>query len=278
MRPGISLTAAELAHVLGGVPAGRIAADEVITLGPQRVTIHSAHVEPGGVFVALAGRRDGHDFVASAVANKAACAVVARTWQPPEPTLPLVRVADPLTALQALAAWYRSRLAARVVAVVGSLGKTTTKDALVSFLGESSFCFGSPGSYNSQLGVPLSVLSCPADAELAVFEAATTEPGEMDRLVDVLRPDTVVVTTVGDRFRRSFGSADAYGAELCTLARAARQVVYGDDGAPLAAHLSAGTALQTPASAGWPTTAIGRPTHGSATSTVAGHHIDVPTS
>ena len=121
------------------------------------------------------------------------------------------------------------------MAVVGSLGKTTTKDALVAFLGESTFCYGSPGSFNSQLGVPLSVLGCPLDAELAVFEAAATEPGEMARLVPVLRPDTVVVTTVGDRFRRSFGSSTAFAAELCTLAGTAGRVVCGD-GATTSPH------------------------------------------
>jgi alanine racemase len=277
MRPGISLRAGELASVVGGVLAG-VAPDELITLGPQRVAIHSAHVEPGGMFVALAGRRDGHDFVEAAIANKAACAIVAGTWEPTTPTMPLLRVEDPLAALQALAAWYRARLSAHVVAVVGSLGKTTTKDALVSFLGESSFCFGSPGSFNSQLGVPLAVLSCPGDAELAVFEAAATEPGEMSRLVDVVRPDTVVVTTVGDRFRRSFGSAGAYAAELCILARTAGQVVAAEDVGALARHLPADATLVTPSSASWPATAVRRAAGGTATITVDGHGIDVPTS
>src|SRR5918995_6647616 len=76
MRPGIALTAGELADVVGGVLTGDVAADGVIALGPQRLAIHSGQVEPGGVFVALAGRRDGHDFVAPAIANKAACAIV----------------------------------------------------------------------------------------------------------------------------------------------------------------------------------------------------------
>ena len=228
MRPGVTLTAGDVADIVGGELAGDIAADEVLTLGPQRVTIHSAQVEPGAVFVALAGRRDGHDFVTAAIANKAALAIVRRSWTAPDPTLPCVRTDDTVAALQALAAWYRTQLRANVVAVVGSLGKTTTKDALVSFLGDSTFAYGSPGSFNSQLGVPLSVLWCPADAEIAVIEAAATEPGEMARLVDVVRPHTLVVTTVGDRFRRSFGSVAAYAAELCVLAATADRVLCGD--------------------------------------------------
>jgi alanine racemase len=279
MRPGITLTAGELAAVVGGELAGDVARHETITLGPQQVTIHSAHVEPGAVFVALTGRRDGHDFVAAAVANKAVAAIVARRWPSPDPALPLVRVDDPLAALQRLAAWYRARLTAHVVAVVGSLGKTTTKDALVSFLGESAYCYGSPGSFNSQLGVPLSVLWCPADADIAVFEVATTEPGELDRLVDVVRPDTLVVTTVGDRFRRSFGSAAAYAAELGTLARVADRVVCGDDGIQVLAGLPPGTVTAlTPATPAWPVQDVSRPAHGSVTITLDGQRIEVPTS
>jgi alanine racemase len=278
MRPGIALTVGELATVVDGTLDGAADPDDAVTFGPQRVTIHSAHVEPGAVFVALAGRRDGHDFVADAVANKAACAIVRRGWVAPDASFPLVRVDDPLRALQRLAAWYRGRLDAHVVAVVGSLGKTTTKDALVSFLGESTFCYGSPGSFNSQLGVPLSVLWCPADAELAVLEAAATEPGEMSRLVDVLRPDTVVVTTVGDRFRRSFGSSAAYAAELCVLAAGATQVMCGADAADVAACLPTDVATLSPSSPDWPVTSVSRPSNGAATVVVGDRAIHVPTS
>ena len=210
MRPGIALTVDELADVVGGELTGDVGPPTRSRSGPQRVTIHSGHVEPGAVFVALAGRRDGHDFVAAAVANGAACAIVRRGWTAPDPSLPLVRVDDPLAALQALAAWYRAA-PRRATSSPSSARSARRRRRTPSspFLGESTFCYGSPGSFNSQLGVPLSVLGCPLDAELAVFEAAATEPGEMARLVAVLRPDTVVVTTVGDRFRRSFGSSTA---------------------------------------------------------------------
>jgi len=278
MRPGITLTAGELARLVDGSLHGDLPADEPITLGPQGVAIHSALVEPGAVFVALTGRRDGHDWVPEALANKAVCAIVDRRWTPPAPSLPLVQVDAPLDALQRLAAWYRGHLRGHVIAVAGSLGKTTTKDALVAFLSESAYCAGSPGSFNSQLGVPLSVLWCPPDAEYAVFEAAATEPGEMARLAAILRPDTVVLTTLGDRFRRSFGSADAFAAELCTLAATATTVVCGDPGAALDRHLPAGRAAITPGDARWPVRDVARMSPITMAVELDGHRIDVPTS
>jgi alanine racemase len=256
---------AQLAGIVGGELDGSAVPRTEVDLGPQRVAIHSAMVEPGGVFVALAGRRDGHDWVTDAVANKAACAIVKRSWRTPSDTLPLLRVDDPLHALHALARWYRQQLRCHVLAVAGSLGKTTTKDALVAFLNESAFCYGSPGSFNSQLGVPLAVLSCPADAEFGVFEAAATETGEMARLAEILRPDTIVITTVGDRFRRSFGSPDAYVAELCHLAMHARtegggsvEVICGDAAQDVEPYLSDGVRVLTPHKQMWPVPRVRR--------------------
>ena len=217
------------------------------------------------MFVALAGRRDGHDFVAAAIANKAAlrhratgldrrptrrCRSCASTTRSPP-----CRRSPPGTGAQ---------LDAHVVAVVGSLGKTTTKDALVSFLGESTFCYGSPGSFNSQLGVPLSVLWCPADAELAVFEAAATEPGEMARLVDVAAART---RSSSRRSATASGAASAsvaaYAAELCALAATADRVVCGDTAVDLADHLpSRHGAADARRRRGGRSTTVARPAHG----------------
>ena len=230
----------------------------MITLGPQRVAIHSAHVEPGAVFVALAGRRDGHDFVADGGRQQGG---VRRSstgaGRAPDPALPARARRRPAGRAAGARRVVPAAPDAHVVAVVGSLGKTTTKDALVSFLGESTCCYGSPGSFNSQLGVPLSVLWCPADAELAVFEAAATEPGEMARLVP--RPAA--------RHRSSSrpsatASAAASGRPTPTPPSCATLAAHGRHAScaatrttDVAAYLPAGTATAArPASPEWPVT------------------------
>jgi alanine racemase len=262
MTPGpVHLTLGELATVVGGELTGDTAADSSIALGPHRVVVHSDIREPGAIFVALAGKRDGHAWVTNALANGASCAVVRHDWPAPDASIALVRVGDPLAALHALARWYRRQLQCRVIAVAGSVGKTTTKDALVSFFGETEYAYGSPGSFNSQIGVPLAMLWCPHDATVAVIEVAATEPGEMARLADVVRPSTVVITRVGGRFRRNFGSVDTYAEELCALAADVSRdglVICGDDAIDLAPYLSPDVRLLSPRSETWPIAGIER--------------------
>ena len=219
MRPGIALTVGELATVVDGTLDGDAAPDDAVTFGPQRVTIHSAHVEPGAVFVALAGRRDGHDFVADAVANKAACAIVRRGWAPPDPSFPLVRVDDPLRALQRLAAWYRRparrprRRRRRLPRQDDDQGRPGLVPRRVDVL------LRQPGQLQQPARrAPVGALVPARRRRWRCSRRPPPSPVRWRRLVDVLRPDTVVVTTVGDRFRRSFGSSAAYAAELCVLA------------------------------------------------------------
>lgn len=207
---------AELVQIVGGTPAGRFDPEGVV----EAATIHSERIHRASLFFALSGTRtDGHRFVADAFANGAVAAVVARGRAGElAASGPLVEVDDPRTALQALAAWWRRQLRAEVVAVVGSNGKTVTKDALVHFAGYGRRIYGSPGTYNSQIGVPLAVLACPRDCDVAVIEAAVTEPGEMGRLEEVVRPDHVVVTNLGTRWSSHFADRAAQAAELLRMA------------------------------------------------------------
>lgn len=185
------------------------------------VAIHSDRLQADSLFFALQGDTDGHRFVGRALANGAIAAVVAadRLAELPRDAGPLIAVADPLAALQEMAAWWRSKLTATTfVAVIGNNGKTLTKDALVGLLAGHRTTYGSPGSYNSQLGVALSVLQCPADVPVAVIEAAATEPGEMARLARMVAPHAVVFTNLGSRSVQSFGSREAHARELLTMA------------------------------------------------------------
>jgi alanine racemase len=206
----------------------------------EHATIHSDRIHRGSVFFALGGSRtDGHRFVADAFANGAVAAVVARGQEVSTGAASgvLLEVQDPLGALQALASWWRAQLPAEVVAVVGSNGKTVTKDAIVHFAGYGRRVYGSPGSYNSQLGVPLAVLDCPRDCDVAVIEAAVSDPGEMARLEAVLRPDRVVVTNLGARWGSRFRDRRHQADELLTMADRLGDgswLLIGDDDADLA--------------------------------------------
>ncbi len=220
-------------HELAAILGGRLAEAGLGQAGPQevgpgsepspavhRVTVHSGQVQTGSAFFALDGRRThGYQHAARALANGASVVVVGRDRADAlDVNGPVIVVDDALVGLQRLASFWRGRLTGPVVAVVGSHGKTVTKDALVHFASTSLRAYGSPGSYNSQLGVALALLECPKDAELAVIEAAVSEPGEMVRLAAMVRPDNVIVTYLGSRYVARFGDVASYARELLTMA------------------------------------------------------------
>jgi alanine racemase len=210
------ISVAEVAAIVGGTVLN---GEEDRTVGS--ISIHSDRLQADSLFFALHGASDGHRFVGRALANGAIAAVVAagRVDELPRDAGPLIVVPDPLAALQEMAGWWRAQLTSTTfVAVVGSNGKTLTKDALVGLLSAHRTTYGSPGSYNSQLGVALSVLQCPAEVPLAVIEAAATEPGEMAKLRRIVAPDVVVFTNLGSRSVQSFGSREEHARELLSMA------------------------------------------------------------
>ena len=177
----------------------------------RAVAIDSRRVLPGDLFFALGGRhRDGHDFVAAAEAAGASLVVLRRDRCPADGGSRYDRarllVNDPLTALQQLAGWYRRTHIQRVVAITGSNGKTVVKSALTALTAGRFRVAASPGSWNSQVGVPLAVLSAPPGTELGVFEAGISAPGEMEKLAAILAPDCGVLVNVGLAHLGSFGS------------------------------------------------------------------------
>jgi|GEM_PF-29474 len=191
----IPLSLDRLAAIVGGelrqpAPPARSAA--VV----EAVAVDSRRLPHRSLFVALRGRQaDGHDFLDQAVANGAAAALV-RADTPLAP-LPVIAVDSPLAALQRLAAWYRRAHLGRVVAITGSNGKTVVKDALYAQLVGTFSTAASPGSFNSQLGVPLAVLAAAPGTAVAVFEAGISTPGEMAALREILAPDCGILTNVG---------------------------------------------------------------------------------
>src|SRR5687767_3437921 len=173
-------TAAEVARALGVAPAGEEAFAGVST--------DTRHIVPGSLFVALKGERfDGHDYLAQAAAAGAAGAVVSRPADAPE-GMRVFRVDDTLHALGALGRHRRRALAGRVIAVAGSNGKTTTKELLRAALSPGLRVHATDANLNNQVGVPLTLLAAPDDAQAVIVEAGTNEPGEIALLSAIIEP------------------------------------------------------------------------------------------
>lgn len=153
-----------------------------------------------GLYIALKGEtHDGHQFVQSAIDNGAVMAIVSRDWaqQHPDIEIPLIMVDEPGKALQRWAAWQRKRLKAKVIGITGSVGKTSAKESIAAVLSQRYRVFRSPGNFNNEVGLPLSLLDCPDDAEIIVLEMGGAYAfGELSLLADIARPDVGVVTNV----------------------------------------------------------------------------------
>ncbi len=161
------------------------------------VSIDSRSIEPGDLFVALAGpNHDGHDHVASALAAGAAAAMVHQVPAGLAADAPLLVVDDTLAALRRLGTAARARMSGQVVAVTGSVGKTGSKEMLKLALDGQGATHASVGSFNNHWGVPLSLARMPRDSMYAVFELGMNHPGEIAPLVRLVRPHVAIVTTV----------------------------------------------------------------------------------
>lgn len=186
------------------------------------VSIDSRALKAGDLFFALRGAQvDGHAFVADALARGAAGAVVSDAYQVPgaTPRGVLLRVADPLTALARLARYHRAQHPARVIAVVGSNGKTTTKEMLAHVLGGRWHTRCSPKSFNNALGVPLTLLSAATGDDILVAEIGSNAPGEIAALANLVRPDMAVLTCIAEEHLAGFGDLAGVAAEECAVLR-----------------------------------------------------------
>jgi alanine racemase len=190
----------------------------------RQVSIDSRSCGPNSLFVALRGSQtDGHQFVPEAAANGATLALVESNYQPSYPLgCQLIRVADPLRALQAIAATYRRQRPATVVAITGSRGKTLLKELLRQLLEPYLQAVTSPDSFNSQLGVALSLLQIEDRHQVALIEAGISKPGEMARLAEMIQPDAAIFTGLGSAHLASLGGPEAQSAEKRLLLDAAR--------------------------------------------------------
>jgi UDP-N-acetylmuramoyl-tripeptide--D-alanyl-D-alanine ligase len=171
------------------------------------ISIDSRTIAAGEAFFAVSDRRDGHEFVAAALAAGAPLAVVAADRRAQFPSdAPLLVVPDVLAGLCDLAAAARARTRAKVIAVTGSVGKTSTKEALRLALSKDGETHASIASYNNHWGVPLSLARCPASAHYAVLEMGMNHAGEIAPLSRLARPHIALITTIAPVHLEFFGS------------------------------------------------------------------------
>ena len=183
------------------------------------VCADTRRLRAGDLYVAIRGPRfDGHDFIAAAFAAGAG-AVMAESV-PAEQPGPVLVVGDTRKALGDLAAGYRRTLAARVVGVTGSVGKTTVKEMIADALAQAAPTARTPGNWNNDIGLPLSLLAIEPVHRYAVLEAGTNHPGEIAALCRGMRPDWGVVTAVGPGHLEHFRSVEAVAREKADLLRA----------------------------------------------------------
>lgn len=230
-------TLRQLHEVIGGriVPAGALAGapdgggDDALSAA---IETDSRQVGPGDVFWALRGKdRDGNDFVADAFGRGAAGAVASREIEVP-PGRWAVVVDDTLQALWRLAAWKRRQFGGTLIAVTGSVGKTTTREMIHAVLRTKLLGTASPRNFNNHVGVPLSMLAVEPDHGYAVLELGASARGEIGALAGLCQPKVAVITHVGEAHLGGFGSRAAIAeskAELLAALPPDGRAVLGED-------------------------------------------------
>ncbi|RNF36307.1 UDP-N-acetylmuramoyl-tripeptide--D-alanyl-D-alanine ligase [Paracoccus methylarcula] len=193
-------TAADAAAATGGRAQGDWVA--------SGVSIDTRTIRPGDLFVALTDIRDGHDFVAQALEKGAAAALVSRIPEGVPQDAPLLIVPEVLPALEDLGRAGRTRMTGRVIAITGSVGKTSTKDmARVALTGQGRI-HAAEASYNNHWGVPLTLARMPRDSDFAIIEIGMNQPGEIAPLSRMARPHVAMITTVAAAHLEAFGAIE----------------------------------------------------------------------
>lgn len=198
---------------------------EQVGQAPVRLTglaTDSSEIEKGDIFLALPGKRhNGWEYLEAALQRGAAGAILPRTAGDCAKTTYRILVDDPLKSLLDAAAAHRAHLNGTAIAVSGSAGKTTAKEAIATVLGERGVVRKSRGNYNSSIGLPLSLLSMD-EADFYVLEIGINHPGEMEEMSLALAPEIAVLTNIGSAHIGNFGSFEALAEEKLKIASGMR--------------------------------------------------------
>lgn len=193
------MTLEQAARWCGGTVAPQYA--QVSFLGASN---DSRSLEPGQLFVALEGARDGHEFIPGALAAGAAAVLCSRC----DGDFPAIVVRDPRKALGDIARQERIRLNLKVVGVTGSVGKSTTKEMIAGILSRKYRTGKTPVNHNNDIGMPMAILALPEDTEVAVLEMGMNHFGEMAYLTSIAAPDIAVITNIGTMHIEHLGSRE----------------------------------------------------------------------
>ncbi|MEO7038702.1 MAG: UDP-N-acetylmuramoyl-tripeptide--D-alanyl-D-alanine ligase [Candidatus Elarobacter sp.] len=206
MRAPTFWTVARIADALRDESTGAIPRDDRPI---ARITTDTRRIAPGECFLALIGEKyDAHDFLREAIELGATAVVVSRPGRTAGLGVPVFTVRDTLTALGALARYRRRAWNGTVIGVGGSNGKTTTKELLRATLGACFTVHATAGNLNNLIGVPLTLLAMPDEADVAVIEMGMNVPGEMARLRGIVEADIAVLTSVSEEHLEGLGSLE----------------------------------------------------------------------
>ncbi|WP_308501609.1 alanine racemase [uncultured Alistipes sp.] len=225
----------QIAAVVGGRFSGEDHEVQAVVTDSRSLT---CELGCNPMFVAMCGaNHDSHDFIGQMYGRGVRAFLVEHAVEE-MPGAGYVVIKNAIAALQSLAAYHRAHFKGTVVGITGSNGKTVIKEWIAEELPAGMKCYRSPKSYNSQLGVPLSVLMIEGDEQLALIEAGISKPGEMERLERIIRPDVVVFTSIGDAHQENFLNLEQKCLEKMVLAHRARTIIYHSYYEPLG-HLIA---------------------------------------
>ncbi len=198
-----NMTLAHMAEACGGILYGR---EEDWNREVCAITTDSRKAEPGCLFAAIPGERvDGHDFIGQVFEKGALCVITERE---PGDSRNYIKVDSTIRALGALAAYYLEQLAIPVVGITGSVGKTSTKEMIAAVLSQKYRTLKTAGNFNNELGLPLTIFRLREEDEIAVLEMGINHFGEMHRLAAIAKPDTCVITNIGQCHLEYLGDRD----------------------------------------------------------------------
>ncbi len=219
----LETTFSELARLLDVNSSCELTVNSILIDSRKPIRSHDT------LFVAIKGPyNDGHTYIPQLIEEGISMFVVNEDWGQEQESVNFIRVPDTLKALQKIASWHRQRFDFPVIGVTGSAGKTWVKEWLYELLKNDYNIVRNPKSYNSQIGVPLSILQMTPDHNLAIFEAGISQPGEMVNLQQVIAPDFGILTNIGSAHAHNFQSPEQQRREKIILFEESKWWIDGD--------------------------------------------------
>ena len=189
------------AEELHSIVGGKLFENDWLVSG---ISIDSRTIQKNDLFIALKAKRDGNDFIVSAIENGAKAAIINKIPKDLPKNFPFILVNNSVEALYSIAKYSRKKYEGRVIAITGSVGKTSTKDILTKMLSTFGVTHSSQKSFNNHLGVPLTLANIPKNADFVICEIGMNSKGEIEPLSKLVAPDVAVITNISAAHLASF--------------------------------------------------------------------------